>query len=154
MDQAPALGPSGGDGLGHAHHAQGQARLKAVSLEIEPDLPPVMGFGGELNQVWTNPCLTDASHRGHVSVVARKTGDKVTVLVVDDGAGLPAGIKDRIFDPFFTTKAVGEGTGLGLDIVRRLVRRHYGEIDVESRPGCTQFRVSLPLADPDEQTLG
>ena len=67
--------------------------------------------------------------------------------VVDNGPGIPAQIRERIFDPFFTTKAVGEGTGLGLDIVRRLVRHNDGEIAVESQPGRTEFRVALPVAE-------
>jgi len=129
-----------------------KARLKgvALALEVEPNLPLVMGFGGELNQVWTNlidNALDAVPPGGHVSVAVGRTGNTVVVRVVDDGPGIPAGIKDRIFDPFFTTKPVGEGTGLGLDIVRRLVRRHQGEIQVESQPGRTQFCVSLPLAD-------
>ena len=72
--------------------------------------------------------------------------DRLVVRVTDDGAGIPPEIADRIFEPFFTTKDVGKGTGLGLDIVRRILRRHDGEIEVKSRPGHTQFTVSLPLA--------
>jgi signal transduction histidine kinase len=71
------------------------------------------------------------------------------VRIVDNGAGIPAQIRERIFDPFFTTKPVGLGTGLGLDIVRRLVRHNNGEIEVESQPGRTEFRVVLPLAKVD-----
>ena len=70
----------------------------------------------------------------------------VVVRVVDNGGGIPESIREHIFEPFFTTKPVGKGTGLGLDIVRRLVRHNDGEIDVESRPGRTEFRVSLPAA--------
>jgi signal transduction histidine kinase len=70
----------------------------------------------------------------------------VVVRVVDNGPGIPDDIRERIFDPFFTTKPVGQGTGLGLDITQRLVRRHDGVIDVESQPGRTEFRVTLPLA--------
>ena len=66
--------------------------------------------------------------------------------VIDNGAGIPPEIRDQIFDPFFTTKDVGKGTGLGLDIVRRLVTRHNGDIEVQSRPGRTEFIVSLPIA--------
>jgi len=65
--------------------------------------------------------------------------------VVDDGPGIPADIRDRIFDPFFTTKPVGQGTGLGLDVARRLVLRHDGEIELDSQPGRTEFRVTLPV---------
>jgi signal transduction histidine kinase len=68
------------------------------------------------------------------------------VRVIDDGPGIPIENLSRIFDPFFTTKPVGHGTGLGLDIARRIVRRHNGHIDVDSRPAgrCTEFRVTLP----------
>ncbi len=65
--------------------------------------------------------------------------------MVDDGPGIPADIREKIFDPFFTTKPVGEGTGLGLDIVRRIVDWHNGTIDVESEPGRTEFCVSMPI---------
>ena len=71
---------------------------------------------------------------------------RVVVRVVDDGPGVPAEIRDRIFDPFFTTKPVGKGTGLGLDIVRRLIQRHNGQIELNSSPGRTEFRVTLPIA--------
>jgi signal transduction histidine kinase len=70
----------------------------------------------------------------------------IVVRIVDDGSGIPAEIRDRIFDPFFTTKAMGHGTGLGLDVVKRLVRHNDGRIDVDSRPGRTEFRVLLPVA--------
>jgi len=70
------------------------------------------------------------------------------VRVLDDGSGIPADVKGKIWDPFFTTKAVGKGTGLGLDIVRRLVDRNDGLIDVESEPGRTEFRVVLPVSVP------
>jgi signal transduction histidine kinase len=82
---------------------------------------------------------------GRATVTARAVGPRVVVRVSDDGAGIPAEVKSRIFDPFFTTKAVGKGTGLGLDIVRRLVDHNEGTIDVESEPGRTEFRVSLPI---------
>ena len=72
--------------------------------------------------------------------------NSVVVRVVDDGSGIPQNIRDRIFDPFFTTKPVGAGMGLGLDIVRRLVLRHNGHIDVNSKPGHTEFCVTLPVA--------
>ena len=73
----------------------------------------------------------------------------MVVRVVDNGPGIPAQIRERIFDPFFTTKPVGQGTGLGLDIVRRLVRHNDGEIAVDSQPGRTEFRVALPIAEVD-----
>jgi signal transduction histidine kinase len=75
----------------------------------------------------------------------------VVVRVIDDGPGIPADVLTRIFDPFFTTKDVGEGTGLGLDIARRIVQRHRGGIDVSTSQGGTEFRVSLPVAAPTSQ---
>jgi len=82
-------------------------------------------------------------------VTARVERQRVVVSVVDDGPGIPSEIRERVFDPFFTTKPVGKGTGLGLDIVRRLVMHNDGEIEVETAPGRTEFRVSLPVATPD-----
>jgi signal transduction histidine kinase len=79
-------------------------------------------------------------------VTATQEGTNVVVRVVDDGPGIPPDILENIFDPFFTTKPVGEGTGLGLDIVRRIVQWHSGEIEVDSRPGRTEFRVKLPIS--------
>ena len=75
---------------------------------------------------------------------ARALGDTVTVHVVDDGPGVPADLAERIYEPFFTTKPQGHGTGLGLDIARRLVREHEGHLELTSRPGRTEFRVILP----------
>ena len=69
--------------------------------------------------------------------------------IADNGPGIPAEIRDRIFDPFFTTKPAGQGTGLGLDIVRRLVQHNEGEIAVESQPGRTEFQVTLPVAEAE-----
>jgi signal transduction histidine kinase len=127
-----------------------KARTKSASLTVDlpADLPRVCGFGGELNQVWANlvdNALDAVSDGGRVMVTARAAGAKVVVRVTDDGAGIPAEVKSRIFDPFFTTKPVGKGTGLGLDIVRRLVDRNEGSIEVESEPGRTEFRVALPV---------
>src|SRR5205823_1983251 len=70
----------------------------------------------------------------------------VIVRIVDNGTGIPNAIAEQIYDPFFTTKPVGQGTGLGLDIARRLVRRNDGDIEFESRPGRTEFRITLPIA--------
>jgi signal transduction histidine kinase len=83
---------------------------------------------------------------GRVEVLAARHGESLVIRVIDNGPGIPDPIRERIFDPFFTTKPVGQGTGLGLDLVRRLVRRHEGTVDVDSRPGRTEFRVTLPLA--------
>ncbi len=83
-------------------------------------------------------------------MLANREGKRVVVCVVDNGGGIPADIRARIFDPFFTTKPLGQGTGLGLDIVRRLVRHNDGEISVESQAGRTEFRVVLPAAEMED----
>jgi signal transduction histidine kinase len=126
-----------------------KATAKSIGLtaEVDPSLPPVQGVGAELNQIWANlvdNALDAVGTGGHVAVVARREENRVVVEVTDDGPGIPADIRERIFDPFFSTKDVGKGVGLGLDIVRRTLERHDGEIEVESRPGRTVFRVRLP----------
>lgn len=124
----------------------------AVSVQVDPDLPRIRGFGGELNQIWGNlidNALDAVPESGRVEVVARRDSRRVVVRIADNGPGIPAEIRDRIFDPFFTTKAAGQGTGLGLDIVRRLVLHNEGEIAVASQPGRTEFQVSLPIEEAE-----
>ena len=128
--------------------AKAKAKSIGVNVNIQQDLPRVNGFGGELNQVWANLIdnAIDAVHEGgRIQLSATHQGDNVMVRVVDDGPGIPIEIQNRIFDPFFTTKAVGQGSGLGLDIVRRLIQRHNGKIELDSKPGRTEFCVTLPL---------
>jgi signal transduction histidine kinase len=128
--------------------AKARQKSAAVAIELEAGLPRVRGFAGELNQVWGNlidNALDAVADGGHVEVKARREGERVVVFVIDDGPGIPTPIRERIFDPFFTTKPMGQGTGLGLDIVRRLVRHNDGSIDVDSRPGRTEFRVAVPV---------
>jgi signal transduction histidine kinase len=130
--------------------AKAKSKSAGLSMNIETDLPHVNGFGGELNQVWANllsNALDAVGEGGQVELVANRESDTVAVRVIDNGPGVPAEIVDRIFDPFFTTKPIGEGTGLGLDIARRLVQRHNGRIEVDSKPGRTEFRVILPIPE-------
>lgn len=129
-----------------------KARKKSVAVAVHAEavLPRVRGFAAELNQIWANlidNALDAVPDSGRVEVLANREGRRMVVRVVDNGGGIPAQIRDHIFDPFFSTKPVGQGTGLGLDIVRRLVRHNDGEISVESQPGRTEFRVVLPLAE-------
>jgi signal transduction histidine kinase len=127
-----------------------KARSNAVEMTVHvaPDLPTVEGYGGELNQVWANLLdnAIDATPKGHIRIEADAADGKVVVRVIDDGPGIPPEIANRIFDPFFTTKDVGKGTGLGLDIARRIVQRHRGAIDVSTSPSGTEFRVTLPAS--------
>jgi signal transduction histidine kinase len=128
--------------------AKARAKSVEVSVSVSPGLPAVDGYGGELNQVWANLLdnAIDAAPGGHVRLDADAENGKVIVRITDDGPGIPDEIVHRIFDPFFTTKDVGEGTGLGLDISRRIVQRHRGTIDLHTGKGGTEFRVTLPAS--------
>jgi signal transduction histidine kinase len=157
MDQAPVAEPVDlVQGLGNTVavlKSKARGKSAAVVIEVEPGLPRVRGFAGELNQIWSNlidNALDAISDSGRVEVLASREHRSVVVRIVDNGTGIPPQIRDRIFDPFFTTKPVGSGTGLGLDIVRRLVLHNDGDIAVESRPGRTEFRVVLPVAERDD----
>ncbi len=154
MDQAMVaepveLGPSLGNTVTVLRAKAGQ-KSAAVAIELEAGLPRVHGFAGELNQIWGNlidNALDAVPDGGRVEVEAKRDGERVVVSVIDNGPGIPAAIRESIFDPFFTTKPMGQGTGLGLDIVRRLVRHNGGTIEVDSQPGRTEFRVRLPIAE-------
>ena len=110
----------------------------------------VNSFGSELNQIWTNlidNAIDAMNGKGELRVRTCREDSSVLVEIADNGPGIPKEIQSRIFDPFFTTKRVGEGTGLGLDTVQRIVKKHQGNIQVSSKPGDTRFQVWLPLAD-------
>ncbi|MBJ7330586.1 MAG: histidine kinase [Solirubrobacteraceae bacterium] len=130
-------------------------KLKHTSIDVVRDygegLPRVCVYGSELNQVWTNllhNAIQALGDTGTITVSTRPwNGDGVSVVIEDDGPGIPAELQRQVFDPFFTTKPVGEGTGLGLDTARRIVvDRHQGEMSLESQPGRTAFTVDLPRA--------
>ena len=154
MDQAMVaepvdLGPSLGNTVA-VLRAKAHQKSIAVAIELEDGLPQVRGYAGELNQIWGNlidNALDAVADGSRVEVLAKRENQRVVVRIVDNGPGIPAGVREHIFDPFFTTKPVGQGTGLGLDIVRRLVSHNEGMIEVESRPGRTEFRVTLPMAE-------
>jgi signal transduction histidine kinase len=110
----------------------------------------VNSFGSELNQVWTNIIdnAIDAMHgKGELRLRVYRQDDSVVVEIADNGPGIPPDVLPHIFEPFFTTKGVGEGTGLGLDTVQRIVKKHRGDIQVDSKPGDTRFQVWLPFAE-------
>jgi signal transduction histidine kinase len=120
----------------------------AVTREYADDLPPLKAYGSELNQVWTNLIVNavDAmSVGGKLKVRTKREPTDIMVEIRDNGAGIPQDVRSRIFEPFFTTKPVGEGTGLGLDTVARIVRKHRGNVRFESKPGDTCFQVRLPI---------
>jgi signal transduction histidine kinase len=110
----------------------------------------VTAHGSELNQVWTNlivNSLDAIDGNGTITNTTRRsTAGGVAVDIADDGPGIPPEQQSRVFEPFFTTKGVGEGSGLGLDIVRRIVAGHRGDITLRSQPGATVFTVTLPAA--------
>jgi signal transduction histidine kinase len=132
--------------------SKARAKSVAVAVQIEPGLPRVRGFVGELNQIWANlidNALDAVADGGRVEVTAARERQCAVVRIIDNGPGIPAEIRPHLFEPFFTTKPIGKGTGLGLDIVRRLISHNDAGIDVESRPGRTEFRVSLPIVEAD-----
>jgi signal transduction histidine kinase len=124
-----------------------------VVKEYDRSLPAIPVYGAELNQVWTNlidNALQAMGGSGTLTIRTSKAGDRVQVEIGDTGPGIADDIVSRIFEPFFTTKPVGEGTGLGLDISWRIVvNKHHGDISVESAPGDTRFRVTLPIRDEE-----
>jgi signal transduction histidine kinase len=110
----------------------------------------VNSFGSELNQVWTNiidNAIDAMGGKGELRVRTYREDDCVVVEIGDNGPGISPEVKPHIFEPFFTTKGVGDGTGLGLDTVQRIVKKHRGSIQVTSQPGDTRFQVWLPLAE-------
>jgi signal transduction histidine kinase len=122
-----------------------------VVRDYDRGLPRIAGYPAELNQVWTNlidNAVAAMAGSGTLTIRTAADQDKVLVEFGDTGPGIPEDIRGRIFEPFFTTKAVGEGTGLGLDISWRIVvSRHHGDLRVESAPGDTRFQVRLPIAE-------
>jgi signal transduction histidine kinase len=123
-------------------------RTITVTRDYQPDLPKVLAYGSELNQVWTNLIDNAADvmkDGGKLGVRLARDNDYVLVEISDNGPGIPAEIQSKIFEPFFTTKGVGEGTGLGLDIAYRIIRKIKGLITVKSVPGDTRFEIRIPI---------
>jgi signal transduction histidine kinase len=121
-----------------------------VVRDFAPDLPHIEALPSELNQVWTNlidNAIDAMDGEGMLRLTTRAEGDAVVVEVADTGGGMPAEVQAHAFEPFFTTKDVGKGTGLGLDISRRIVtERHRGDITITSSSSGTIMAVRLPIA--------
>ena len=120
-----------------------------VKRSFDTTLPRILARGSELNQVWTNlidNAIDAMGGKGELVIRTSRELDFVLVEIIDNGPGIPDAVKPHLFEPFFTTKDVGEGTGIGLDTVYRIVRGHRGEVSVDSRPGRTSFQVRLPFS--------
>ena len=155
MDQAPEKIPTdlhiGLDNtltmLNHKINKSGITVLK----DFKQDLPKPPVLASEMNQVWTNLIdnAIDAMENAETRELEIKTyqdGDFINVLIVDSGSGIPMEIQDKVFDPFFTTKEIGKGTGLGMEVVHRIVNnQHNGSVTFTSKPGKTEFKVCLPV---------
>ena len=152
MDRAPEQEVDVHDGIEKTlvildHKIRGRIEIRR---EYEEHLPTIQANGAELNQVWTNlidNAIDAAEGGGRLLIRTRQENNALIVEIGDQGPGIPPDLVSRIFDPFFTTKEPGKGTGLGLDIVRRIVvDGHRGDISVESSPGDTRFIVRLPTS--------
>jgi signal transduction histidine kinase len=151
MDQAPVLNVDVVKSLETTLTILNHKLKQGVAVQRDYKGVPLLvnSFGSELNQVWTNIIdnAIDAMHgKGELRVRTYSDDGCAVVEITDNGPGIPAEVQPHIFEPFFTTKGVGEGTGLGLDTVQRIVRKHRGNIQVTSKPGETRFQVWLPLA--------
>jgi len=125
-------------------------KAKQINLEKQFDdtLPRINAYGGELNQVWTNiidNAIDALPKGGTLKIKTYKRAHNLCVDISDNGVGIPEEIITKIFDPFFTTKKMNEGTGMGLDIVKKIMRRNQGDIQVQSEKGNTIFTVCFPI---------
>jgi signal transduction histidine kinase len=151
LDQAPVAEVDVHEGLEQAliilrHKLRGIQ----VQRQFAESLPKITAFASELNQVWANLIdnAADAMEESGVLVIrTRFAAGDIVVEIEDDGPGIPRGEEERIFNPFFTTKPPGQGTGLGLAISFNIIRKHHGDIRLESEPGRTCFAVRLPVAN-------
>ncbi len=128
-------------------HKIKQKRIQVVK-NFSPDLPDAQGYPGEINQVWTNlidNAIDAMPEEGTLTITTHHDPHFINVAIHDTGVGIPEELQTQIFDPFFTTKPMGQGTGLGLDVVNKIIFHHRGDIRVESQPGSTTFTVALPI---------
>jgi signal transduction histidine kinase len=149
MDQAPVQDVDVRQGLDNTLLML-RHKLKAIRVErqYDPNLPPIVGRGGQLNQVWTNlldNAIDALKGEGEIKVITRCENDYAMVEIADNGPGIPGDVLPHIFEPFYTTKGQGAGSGLGLEIAYGIVQAHRGSIEVQTEPGSTRFIVRLPV---------
>jgi signal transduction histidine kinase len=123
-------------------------RGATVQRDYQPVPLLVNSVGSELNQVWTNlidNAVDAMQENGNLQIRTARESEFVLVEIADTGPGIPAEVQSRIFEPFFTTKGVGEGTGLGLDVVHRIITGMHGLVSVKSVPGDTRFEIRIPM---------
>jgi signal transduction histidine kinase len=129
-------------------------KIKRAGIKVTEDfdhsIPNIKAMVGELNQVWTNLIdnATDALEsqpNPQLTITTKKINNDVKVYISDNGPGIPDAIQSKIFNPFFTTKEIGKGTGLGLDVVSRIVKQHNGSVELSSVPGRTEFTICFPI---------
>ena len=128
----------------------------SITREYAENLPKITAHGSLLNQVWTNlidNAVDAMSEGGSLKIRTKLEPDNILIEIRDNGAGIPPEIQSRVFEPFFTTKGVNEGTGLGLDAVSRIVRKHHGNIRFETKPGDTCFQIRLPFGEKTAATV-
>ena len=150
LDQAPVQEVDLHEGLSNTLVILRNKLKQGVNVrrEYAEDIPPIMAYGSELNQVWTNlidNAIDAMSGKGEITIRTYREDDYVIVEIEDNGPGISEEIQSKIFSPFFTTKPVGEGTGLGLSITYSIINKHEGEIKVFSKPGNTCFQVTIPI---------
>jgi signal transduction histidine kinase len=152
MDQAPLQNVDIVKSLENTLTILNHKLKRGVAVKRDYDQVPLLvnSFGSELNQVWTNlidNAIDAMGGKGELQIRAYRDDGHVVVEIKDNGPGISPEVLPHIFEPFFTTKGVGEGTGLGLDTVQRIVKKHRGDIQVTSKPGVTRFQVWLPIAE-------
>ncbi|HUA64503.1 MAG TPA: ATP-binding protein [Alphaproteobacteria bacterium] len=153
MDQAPVQEVDVHEGIESTLTMLGyKLRNVTVVREYDRTLPRITAHGSELNQVWTNlidNAIYAVNGTGRICIGTSRDVDQIVVEIVDNGTGIPPDVQSHLFEPFFTTKGVGSGTGLGLVISNAIVvNRHGGEIEFESKPGETRFKIRLPITPP------
>ncbi len=129
-------------------------KLKKANINVtehfDETVPKIRALPGELNQVWTNLIdnaidAMEINNKGNLEITSKHDTRFVKVYIKDDGPGIPKDIQQNIFAPFFTTKEMGKGTGLGLDVVTRIMHQHNGSVKVKSEPGATEFEICIPI---------